>query len=176
MPREGRWRHQSVAHVASLCQPAVRMVVVRVFAFDDDAGNLTTDVQFDPVLAVAAIQWRNFAKHDGPGSYSTLSSVSERTNRQEGWEPSDVNFTADVMFADPENGPSFYYHDHDGWGCSNERHKVVACPWPPEEDGERLRGVVEMLRKDVLENERLKRAEKASGDGDPEPEPAEARQ
>ena len=104
----------------SLCTPAVRMMVLRAYAFQEDNGKLKQEIETIPVVALSA---RIYPEHDSLGY--------------------------DVILCDDAYGiialDDFKEFDK-CYGAVHPVVELVTAPRPIEEDGRRLRKIMKALK------------------------------
>jgi hypothetical protein len=125
------WETRDTA--VSLCQPAVRLVLVEVSAGDD--GETWHNVH--PVVALLARVQQTFRSRGN----STRSGTA-RTLEDKGWQLSEQTAETVAVYLN-EEGDLFLYPDPDSEYPS--AYRLVPCPWPPDEDDRRLQPLVQKM-------------------------------
>jgi hypothetical protein len=143
-----KWSRGEVVLSSSLCQPAVRLVLVEV-GVDEDAELLGTDQlqTWHQVLPIVALRTRIVVHISQPITEYTpervLCAGSLREARAKGYEIDgrDEEFDAMVLNGDGVIGTV------EEWSrfCSSTICEVVACSWPVEQDQERLAPHIKQL-------------------------------
>jgi hypothetical protein len=143
-----KYRHHEFPISIAMATPAVRMVAVEVFAQKKDDGGWEDDcVRIFPVLALVAKQFNKYIRendsaHNERGTHPTHEGMESR-----GWHfmGADTQYDVVIMTSD------FFITQADGSIGSSENtiHEVVCCPWPPEEDTEQLRPLIERLTTEI---------------------------
>jgi hypothetical protein len=159
MPRK-RLAYHGLPATLAMCAPAVRMVVVDVWANQLEDGSWDdADHAIYPVLAILAKQEHRYVQPFSEQRPPDIAPTSEAMESL-GWRYESRQAIAfDVVVNSPEHGVC------DGalaFGGSNEGYRAVACPWPPEEDPERLAPIIDELRAEArakAEREALVRRE-----------------
>jgi hypothetical protein len=130
-----REHRRSLVEQVAMCPPAVRTVVVQAWLDEPDR---VSEHRVYPVLAL-----RSYLSHDytrpretGPDRYPETA-ATHAAMTELGWHHDpNVYATIEAIVAHEEFGlvgTEVGHFDHD-----NSAHEVVACPWPPDEDEERL--------------------------------------
>lgn len=172
IPRKSRSR--TVTHylpvALAMCPPAVRMLVVHVWAcrtadgswHEDKVGEEHARMVY-PVLALTAHQGHRYHRFANPGESPSVA-PTHRGMEERGWHFSGSYvdspcFTA--LIYDPDYG---LVEANDCLGdCANGVYEVVPAPWPESEDAERLKPVFDRLRDRAREKvEREERAQEGS--------------
>jgi hypothetical protein len=133
----------------SLCQPACRMVVIRVLAWKPNE-QVMTDFTIFPVVALRASIKTELSREHATGRSK---GVTEAELSEAGWRrssPTDVlSQTALIV---EEDGVLAPYDECPPDNCAQD---LFACPWPPDEDEQRLRLDIEDLIEQVKQNKNL---------------------
>jgi hypothetical protein len=147
---------QRVIHTA-MCAPAVRTVLVVVTAWIDDDVERTdppatvTRVEVVPVLAMKSVLYRVYAIWaDKAGDARRMFGTEDEAVKQ-GWQLVEQREEVRPVFASYVGDCPGLTDGTDLPPLTNGATRVVAAPWPPAEDEERLAGVVERLRKEARE-------------------------
>jgi hypothetical protein len=144
-----RERHDLPVTLA-MSPPAVRMVVVQVWAERGPDGEWSeggTDYQICPVLAILAKQsYRYTRPHQGAARPKV--SATHAGMEELGWayEPVCDLIDFDVVIYDPQYGICQASFALEGSNCVD---KAVPCPWPPDEDAQRLAPLIANLRSEA---------------------------
>jgi hypothetical protein len=127
----------------ALCPPAVRMAVVTVYGEGPDPAAYEAYVQ--PVVALQSFTRKHYWYAARSTDEMPSTSGTERDLLRRGWVLSVVEAVTTALVCDEDFG-LVSYDDDPG---PNEVFRLVACPWPADEDGERLAPVVARLRGDL---------------------------
>lgn len=149
----------SLTTMLAMTTPAVRMVVISVW--HDDEAEPQEGHTFDPVIAIVAkvnqVYYRDLEPNN-PLQFKVA--PTDQAMIEGGWKYDWVDsgyVDYDVLIHTDEYGLIEASSVFDGeWEC----YETEVCPWPPEEDEERLSEVVASL-KDRLRQDRESR-QKAS--------------
>jgi hypothetical protein len=145
---ERRFEHHALPVSVALAAPAVRLTVVEVYANPAPDGGWDAPHEFHPALAILATAAHSFARRCDPSRSFRVAPTPEGMEAH-GWvfqsHASSIAF--DVVVCDPEFG---LCEASSAFDAVNVAFRVVACPWPAEEDAERLAPVVEELRAEAI--------------------------
>ena len=131
--------HGTVLKVdVALPVPAVRMPVVVVGPYDDDS----IEHEFLPVVAIQAFRELHFTA-DGDKECPPESATVDGLERA-GWRFLQSFKVSDVMFIN-ENHLDLALEHFPTMMVSATDYQIVAAPWDPREDAERLQPVVDEL-------------------------------
>jgi hypothetical protein len=146
---EKKWASEIRPIQVALVVPSMRMMVVKVYVmFDKDFGHV-----FCPVVAVESSIVRDYHKQYLSNQKPPFSGESEKELLASGWWLDAQKFQRTVLFLDDECGLTALEEE---WRQDDEvMTKLVACPWPAEEDESRLSEVVERLAEMLARRHRL---------------------
>ena len=132
--------HGTVLKVdVALTVPAVRMLVVVVGLYDDDS----IEHEFLPVVAIQAFRELHFTA-DGDKECPPESATVDGLERA-GWRFRQSLTVPDVMFINENHLDLALEHFPTMMMVSATDYQIVAAPWDPREDAERLQPVVDEL-------------------------------
>lgn len=155
MNNRPKFAHEVRPLSVALIVPSMRMVVVDVWVDEnlDEDGARAQGVQFYPVLGIDPRIERIFSKRisgDYPNTGGTEKDLLER-----GWYLQDQELKRSVVYIDQEYG--LINSDDPMLDSSNIARHVVCCPWPPEQDEERLKPTVNVLVNMVLDRFKMRK-------------------
>jgi hypothetical protein len=144
--------HRTVTSVA-LTTPAVRLVVVEAWA-EKSGAEWQAEHEIIPVIALQVTAGhdytRRFDEHDRPPRISADHAEMIRL----GWRYNSTQMVEyDAVVLDREYGVCEASFACEAENCS---HEIVACPWPAEEDAERLKDAIERIKEQAIRNARLR--------------------
>lgn len=144
--RQPNFSYHSIPATLSMCPPAVRMVVVQVWASRKDDGSWDeNDTAFFPVVAIVAKQKHEYQRHYREGSAPIA--PTHDAMEELGWQYSRFeNGDGFVHYEPVVYDEEFEITDLKSLECENAVFKVFLAPWPPEEDATRLADKCEALR------------------------------
>ena len=133
-----------IPFAVALCTPAIRTVVVRASAWRETPNSpLEVEHEIVPVLAMRATTSRCYG-HEERDAEEYFEEAALLDN---GWYFDHVAESVEPILADRELG----LVGLDDTSCSNTAEEIVACPWPEDEDEDRLAKVIERVRKEATE-------------------------
>jgi hypothetical protein len=129
----------------SLVTPACRMVVIELWESCNVGEEPTPD--FYPVVAVRASIERCYKKRYLPGEPEPSTLLTEKQLIEDRWCFFNQRIDQEVL----------YLSDDTGWLITPRHYapedemivRVVTCPWPQEEDEQRLAGIVRQMQIDL---------------------------
>jgi hypothetical protein len=155
-----------VPRSVALVAPAVRVVIVHAFAWNEGDELRTAHVVY-PVVAIRSSVVDRYDRPREEGEHPPRALPDREAMLAAGWSyrGRDVEEDLLIITSDFDLCPASL-----ALGACNAESRPVACPWPAEEDAERLADVIDDLKAGAIEKERrnLGRAPAA------EPEPAGA--
>lgn len=146
--QQPRYEEFYLTTAVALCAPAMRMVVVAVWAtrFPDGTWE-SDDYEIFPVLAIQA-QHRHCYRRPYTGSLARNTAPEHEALVALGWtyDGGSSGLEYDALIWTEDFGLS-----DASLVCNAENmyHNIVACPWPAEEDEEQLAPIIEGLRNAV---------------------------
>lgn len=151
-PRDKVWPARIVKHM-SVTAPAVRMVVIHAFAWEDEPGALTVDHVVYPVIGIRSTVAARYVKRVPLDSYPE-GGPDHAAMIREGWQFAKNEVSHETLIYTDDFGIT----DSDFAVANNAAEKVVVCPWPFAEDEGRLRPIIEALRSEAIEKAESHRA------------------
>jgi hypothetical protein len=142
-----RYVEREIAKSVALSTPAVRTVIVRVYGYEEEPGELKFGVEFFPVVAIRAVVQDGYAK-EVPEGTSPRSGQDHREMKSLGWDFTGQYVATELMIVSAEG----YLAEADDDRSANADDHVVACVWEPAEDAERFAPIVEDLKSGFREN------------------------
>jgi hypothetical protein len=131
-----------IASSPTLVQPAIRMVVIRVWP-DGDSPH----IEIMPVLAIESrlIDSFSMVTHQGdsrqPRSLRTADDLEAA-----GFRFQSRQIQTGVLYIDPGSGDALTSSTDEFFESQiSADHRIVPCPWPPSEDEERLAPIIEEM-------------------------------
>jgi hypothetical protein len=145
---------REITNALAMTAPATRMVVVRAYAQDGEAWH-----EIVPVLAVVGKDVTGYAKEAPVGEYPDVG-ANHREMLRLGWR-FDYRFAPEysVLIHDREFG--IHELTEDFTAC-NESYAIRVCPWPADEDEQRLAETIEEVRRFALEKDESRQTRRAS--------------
>lgn len=140
-----RQKHRSAKlyGAVALCAPAVRLVVVQVWAEVGESDEVVARSHvFHPVVAIRARVEHDYSIYLDPGEDSRRRGRTHRDMESLGWHYEGSHVTESCLVVNEEFDD---LGDLEDLSILNGRSTVVACPWDPREDDERLKSAVEAL-------------------------------
>lgn len=150
MDEKRRWANDNRSLAVALVQPGVRMVIVQVWICDEQPGH-----DFVPVLAIESHIKRCFSK--GYVGNHPRTCDTEKELIENGWDFQGQHVDRHAIYLCPEG--FLMSTEEDDLVSSNGDGQLAVCPWPPEQDEEKLADVVAALTEKV----RKKLAHKEAG-------------
>ena len=83
----------------------------------------------------------------------------------QGWYIEGQDTSLSPVIIDPEFASLVALDDPDLGAAENAERRLVACPWPPEEDEVRLESLLAEMKQAVLGQEKLKQARREATRG-----------
>lgn len=157
---ERRIEHCEMVSCVAVCAPAVRMVNVEVWFYEGEHG-----VRFNPVIALRETSVRRFAKicyqKGQPAEYPTPEMMLDN-----GWSYIGMEARSEALVVDCDG---LINASDDVDNSSNTVSRLVVCPWPADEDHERLKQLVEELAAEAKEKEEHNQAKSRKAQQDAQP-------
>lgn len=136
----------------SLTAPACRMMAIFAAAKQGPDGSIEVDVFLDPVVALRAVTKRYFSHHRmNPWDFPPSDDVAA----QEGWRMTNSWLEMEPIICDSEAGLIGIYEQMKDW--KGAVCHVVACPWSPDQDDDRLSGPIEATKQRAIQNYEIRR-------------------
>jgi hypothetical protein len=134
----------------ALAPPAARMVVVWAWTWHDETRGLETGHEICAVLAIRAAVVLDFSREVTDGQASPYPEATPAAMEEQGWSYEGQDIVQEPLIWDSDCEALRSPEEVFG-GTSNVAHEVVVCTWPPEEDGSRLIGSIELVRRKAEE-------------------------
>jgi hypothetical protein len=131
----------------SLTAPACRMMAIFAAAKQGPDDSIEVDVFLDPVVALRAVTRRYFSHRR---SDPWTAPASDDAAAQEGWRMSNSCLDMEPIICDSEAGLIGIYEQMEDW--KDAACHVVACPWSPDQDDDRLSGPIEVTKQRAIQN------------------------
>lgn len=155
-------RSLEVVDQVSICQPAVRTLLLQAWAWWEDGKYQVGEERF-PVLALQATTTRHYSIYVKRGERADHSSVLHKDLVRAGWDLSYQATVVKPIVADTiEVGCGNNLTTGEEMESSNCVTQVVACYWPPQEDELYLRPLFQKLIELAKEKEAASRKGKES--------------
>lgn len=130
----------------AMTPPAVRTVVIEVIHLEGDKW----DTVFHPVIAVQVVIEYELYIFCPEGLFPSCTGTLKDV-QNDGWRLGEKKMSTNLIFVDREYGP--IAHNDSLLECDNNIHTAASCPWPPEQDAERLQDIIEECKERVLRRE-----------------------
>jgi hypothetical protein len=143
---DAKFEYEDVVVAVALCPPACRLVFVAAWCATDDGDETEHGHSFRPVVAVRSTVTNRYVRRKSadfpPRRYATHKEMLEH-----GWVLQEQEADDALLVLDDDTdmgllpaGDPFWYPRE-----ANCAYRMCQAPWPPAEDEERLRPVVEEM-------------------------------
>lgn len=148
-----------------LTTPGTRMVVVLACAWtESETEEWKSEAEICPVVALETRVTNRYSKKIRQGdSYDP--GITHDEMLEIGWRPWEHRLEHGALYVSPTDGNLASTIDR--WNIEDHViDRILVCPWPPEEDNQRLMGVILKMREDIIKSEKAKkvRAERKTGE------------
>jgi hypothetical protein len=145
-----KWAEEVRDVQVALCPPAVRMVFVSAWSDGAESGH-----QLDQVVALQSVIRRCYARRYT--GHRPSSDGTERDLVRQGWQLCSQVAMDHALILD--NGGALSTCEDSLVGFINTVGELACCPWPPEEDEDRLKDVIAGLKTKAGQKARRSEAE-----------------
>jgi hypothetical protein len=160
-----KWRRYHHLRESTLAAPAVRMVVLMAWAVEEE-GITHTGEECAPVVALETRSHDVYTKK--AVDLMPPTAPTHETLEAMGWRFDEHELVYGALFlyyGDSEEGVLVSTLEHEYWGASNLVYRLLACPWPPEADEQRLQAARDELKASALARLKTRREPPSASGG-----------
>ena len=147
------WRGSNRVSAVAMSAPAVRMVCIRAWAWEED-GEIKSESEVLPVLAIQSRVVDFYTKQSQ--AVFPEEALSDKGMRDLGWIYRGREVTQHALVLDVEYG--LVVADDETLACDNTAYGLKICPWPVEEAARGTGEAAAALRWLGLSTEQLQQA------------------
>lgn len=141
-PARPRWATRHIDHLPTLATPGCRLVLLEACGGGGESGFC---VHRHPVIALESRVRQTFRRRClGDAVPDIPAGASAAQLRAAGWSYGGSSVVHGVVAVSPD-GADELVSSLDPWWLTGAC-KIVACDWPPDQDGERLAGIIGELQ------------------------------